>query len=253
LNKATLNDPGLRHQSMDEFWLDLEEVRRLAADAETVTHVRAKLHELPQPNVSKGYSPLTPNEPRFNTSRDLKARLPIVTLDEEMAVRDRRRMQTSMPPAQPQVIGETGRAIAASDNVEVRVDEAFPEVPSGYSVSRQSRVVKRAGVFLLIFALFAGGLYGTSVYLRGIGAFPELRNPFAKDRMGTANTDINLRPEPSANNRPVGLVTRNSRVKIIREENNWYLVDIVEQGRQRSDNSTVTRGWLSGRYVDLDD
>jgi uncharacterized protein YgiM (DUF1202 family) len=70
--------------------------------------------------------------------------------------------------------------------------------------------------------------------------------------MGRANTDINLRPEPNANNDPIGLVTKNSRVKILKEQNNWYQVDIVEQGRERGIELTTTRGWLNGRYVDLD-
>src|SRR5690606_3806861 len=58
LNKATLNDPPLRHQSVDDFWADLEQVRRIAAEAETTTTVRPKLHPVPQPHVALGYSPM---------------------------------------------------------------------------------------------------------------------------------------------------------------------------------------------------
>jgi uncharacterized protein YgiM (DUF1202 family) len=68
---------------------------------------------------------------------------------------------------------------------------------------------------------------------------------------GTANTDINLRPEPRIDNSPIGLVTKNSRVRILRTQNNWYQVEIIEQGRQTPQN-TSNRGWLYSKYVDLD-
>ena len=72
LNKATLEDFQLRHQSIDEFWNDLEELRRFANDFETATNVRPKLHATPQANVAKGYSPIAPKQPRYDTSRELK-------------------------------------------------------------------------------------------------------------------------------------------------------------------------------------
>src|SRR5829696_4631386 len=76
LSKATASEPAERHQSVDEFWTDLEPVRRMAYDSETATSVRPKLHESPQPRVSRGYSPLVPQKPRFDTSRELKLKHP---------------------------------------------------------------------------------------------------------------------------------------------------------------------------------
>jgi hypothetical protein len=69
---------------------------------------------------------------------------------------------------------------------------------------------------------------------------------------GKANTDINLRPEPNANNDPIGLVTKDSKVRIIKIQNNWYQVDVLEQGRDRDPPLSTNRGWLNGKYVDLD-
>jgi hypothetical protein len=37
------------------------------------------------------------------------------------------------------------------------------------------------------------------------------------------------------NNDPIGLVTRNSRLRIVKMQNNWYQVDVIEQGRARDD------------------
>ena len=94
-------------------------------------------------------------------------------------------------------------------------------------------------------------LYGTSAYLRGVGILPQIHNPFSA-QTGHANTDINLRPDPSVNNDPIGLVTKNSRVRIVKIQNNWYQVDVLEQGRTREEQLPITRGWLNGKYIDLD-
>ncbi|MDI1241779.1 MAG: SH3 domain-containing protein, partial [bacterium] len=66
------------------------------------------------------------------------------------------------------------------------------------------------------------------------------------------NTDRNLRPEPSADNRPIGLVTKDSRVRILKSQNNWVQVEVIEQGRQIDSPLAINRGWLHGRYVTLD-
>src|SRR5829696_7772615 len=45
LNKATLNDARLRHQNVDEFWADLEDVRRIVAENEQVVKFPSRLHQ----------------------------------------------------------------------------------------------------------------------------------------------------------------------------------------------------------------
>ena len=117
--------------------------------------------------------------------------------------------------------------------------------------AKNHRVLRKAAVFTISLALFAGVLYGTSAYLRGVGILAQISNPFA-EQTGHANTDINLRPDPSVNNDPIGVVTRNSRVRIVKIQNNWYQVDILEQGRPRDQQLPTTRGWLNGKYIDLD-
>jgi uncharacterized protein YgiM (DUF1202 family) len=99
--------------------------------------------------------------------------------------------------------------------------------------------------------IFATGLYATSVFLRGSGILDRVSFG-ASDKTGIANTDINLRPEPSADNRPIGLVTKDSRVRVLKSQNNWYQVEVIEQGRQVDQPLATSRGWLHGRYVTLD-
>jgi uncharacterized protein YgiM (DUF1202 family) len=115
---------------------------------------------------------------------------------------------------------------------------------------RTRRFLKRFAAFAIVLALFVGGLYAMSVYLRGLGV-PSITSAFS-DKTGKANTDINLRPSPSVNNDPIGLVTKDSRVRIVKTQNNWYQVDVLEQGRDRDPPLPTTRGWLNGKYVDLD-
>jgi hypothetical protein len=105
---------------------------------------------------------------------------------------------------------------------------------------------------MIFVGAFTGILYGTANYMRGRGIMPEFRNPFSS-RMAIANTDIYLRPAPNTDNDPIGLVTKNSRVRIVNSQNNWYQVDIVEQGRLRSQQPNATRGWLNGKFLDIDE
>ncbi len=255
LNRATLNDHRLRHQSVDEFWSDLAGVRRSIFEGETVTHVRPKFDAVPQPHVARGYTPIAPRRPQFDTSRELKIDRPLPGTGPQKvtagsgsiahAVRDPLpapipRVEDYWPNSRP-----TGQPPMTVD-----LDEA--KLNGKNKPKRRRRRMRGLAIAGLLLFLFAGGLYATSTYLRSLGILPEITSPFAAAKMGTANTDINLRPTPSANNAPIGLVTRNSRVRIVKVQNNWYQVDVVQQGRERSEILATNRGWLNGKYVDLD-
>ncbi|MGQ0543566.1 MAG: protein kinase domain-containing protein [Blastocatellia bacterium] len=249
MTKATLNDSRMRHQSVDEFWSDLEGLRRAAEDFETATSVRPKFNTTPQAHVARGYSPLAPQRPKFDTSRDLKLRHPLIPDKKEYEF-DRPTV-LPQPPIQPmqrvedywpqQDIGEKdGR-----NQLNVLLED------NAVKPKKRRLFLRRAAMLVLLSCLLGGALYGTAVFLRRSGLLPEISGIF-NQKTGRANTDINLRPEPNANNEPIGLVTRNSRVRIVKIQNNWYQVDVIEQGRERDPPLTTSRGWLNGRYVDLD-
>ena len=88
--------------------------------------------------------------------------------------------------------------------------------------------------------------------LGGSGILPEFRNPF-RTQTAVANTDIYLRPLPNTDNDPIGLVTKNSKVRIVNSQNNWYQVDVIEQRSDPPVRLNATRGWLNGKYIDIDD
>lgn len=249
LAKATLNDPQMRHQSVDEFWGDLEGLRRAAEDFETTTSVRPKFSTTPQPHVARGYSPLAPQRPRFDTSRDLKLRHPLIPT--------RKEAELEPPILLPQPLAQPIQRI---EDYWPQQDEALKDGHNQFNVLLEDNTVKpkkkrrwfrRAAMLAVLLFVLGGALYGTAVFLRRSGLLPDVSGIF-NQKTGRANTDINLRPEPNANNEPIGLVTRNSRVRIVKIQNNWYQVDVIEQGRERDPPLTTNRGWLNGRYVDLD-
>jgi hypothetical protein len=154
-----------------------------------------------------------------------------------------------------------GRAVG-QENVAVELGSEWDRNPQSAIRDPQSEIrnpksairnrrLRRIATFAILLLIFAGGLYGTSAFLRSRGILPPISNPFAS-KTGHANTDINLRPEPNANNDPIGLVTKDSKVRILKTQNNWYQVDVLEQGRDRDTPLPTNRGWLNGKYVDLD-
>jgi len=253
LEKATRREPGERYQSVDEFWRDLESVRRFSEDLETATHIRPKIHAVPQPHVARGYSPIAPQQPRFDTSRELKLRHqfgPAVAAPAiDVANAAKPRYPALVVPPEPSVSAppaENGKSV----QLKIEIPNAVvPEVPA--RPKKHRKALRRFAAFLIFIAMFAGGLFVTTSLLRNAGLLPNIAG-LLSHQTGTANTDINLRPDPSTNNDPIGVVTRNSLLRIVKTQNNWYQVDVLEQGRQRDEQLPTNRGWLNGRYVDLD-
>jgi serine/threonine protein kinase len=225
VQKATLRDPRQRHQSVEEFWGDLAVLSEIVADGESETIIRP--HSLPQAQVARGYTPDAPERPQFETDPDLPMKLTSVI----------------RYPAS----GAVPRPIAAGPNASVG---STPSVAK-YDPTRKRRRFRRLAVFAIFIVMFTGILYGTASYMRGKGVLPEIRNPF-RTQTATANTDIYLRPSPGTDNDPIGLVTKNSKVRIVNTQNNWYQVDVIEQGKTRNAGVTATRGWLNAKYLDLD-
>lgn len=252
LNKATLEDLSLRHQSIDEFWKDLEELRRFAADFETATTVRPKIHATPQANVAVGYSPIAPNQPRFDTSRELKLKNAFSPAQSPLRIDVEKLLAPRTPAIPPKPFQRV------EDHWPNQIQEqqknvlnSIVEEDLAVETKRKKRRFRRWAAFGVLLLLFATGLYATSVFLRGSGILDGV-STIASDKTGKANTDINLRPEPNADNVAIGLVTKGSKVRILRSQNNWHQVEVVEQGRQLDQPLATNRGWLHGRYVTID-
>lgn len=252
LAKATSREPSMRHQTVDEFWQDLEGVRRIAGENETSTQVRTKFSAAPQPHVARGYTPIAPQQPRFDTSSELKLRhhfgpavaAPKVDLEQmpspkHPAMQPSDRLENYWPKHGLDEEGVVAGQLQQNDQEIL------------YKPQKKKKFVRRLATIAVFLAIFAGALFATHAFLRNAGILPDFAGIF-QSKTGRANTDINLRPLPNANNEPIGLVTKNSKVRIVKSQNNWYQVDVIEQGRQRDDQLETNRGWLNGKYVDLD-
>ncbi len=233
LLKATKEDPRERHQSVEDFWSDLLDVREIIAGGDYSTVIEPSI-DVPQPHVARGYTPIAPERPSFEAGAISAQGVRLPAMFEKPA-------QTALkfPAMEPK---------PAAERRQISVPVA---VPKG---KKRRRPFRRLAAFAAVIAIFTGILYGTATYMRGINVsfLPEFRNPF-KTQTGVANTDIYLRPQPNTDNDPIGLVTKNSKVRIVNSQNNWYQVDVVEQGRVRATPANATRGWLNGKYLDLND
>ncbi len=258
MEKATQNNPKDRHQDIYEFWKDLARIKTLGRtdEGEIKTEVAAR-SATPKAHVAKGYTPLAPQKPKFNTSRELrfennqilKNPALVVKVDNAAAAnldRFQNQQLNNIPfqnqplnniPAQPPPVPVESRNPVLEEQIEKPV--------------RKKSFMRRAAIVLLVFCLFTGFLYATHSFLRGAGILPEISNPFAKPT-GTANNDVNLRADGDPNSQKIGLVPKNSRVRIVNSKDNWYEVDIIEFGRTKESPTDAERGWVNKRYINVE-
>jgi serine/threonine protein kinase len=253
LKKATQDEPSERQQSVDEFWADLLPVREMLAEGDFPTAIRSSRFEAPQPHISAGYSPIAPMQPKFNTSRDLRRRFPAIAEDpKKTAVTgfNYPRFDSSDEPAEPTGPGLRMDPLPVTQDQGDRIEF---EIPNAYTPKPKKNrgYLTKIAAFVVFICLFGGLLYGTHAYLKNAGFLPGIGG-ITKQQTATAKTDIYLRPSPNTNNDPIGLVTKNSKVRIVNSQNNWYQVDVVEQGKPAANQAALGRGWLNGKFLDLD-
>jgi len=232
LKRATDADPRKRHQSVEELWGDLAGIRQIAADGEFST-IMASAIETPQPHVARGYTPIAPERPSFDAIAGIPSAM-------------------SQPPvyAPPVFVPTANGSIIPVDN-ESRVTNPAVLVPV-IQPKKKRKTFRRFATFLVLICIFTGILYGTASYIRSRAGLPGTVTQ-SKIQTGVASTDVYLRASPNTDNDPIGLVTKNSKVRIVKTQNNWYQVDVVAQGRDNPSNSNATRGWLNGKYLEIGD
>ncbi len=245
LAKATSDEPAARHQRVEELWADLEGIRQIARGGEIATQVRTK----PQPHIAVGYSPIAPQKPQFDTSRDLRQRHPLIAKRPAIASAEAATVASGYAPMQRVEDHWPNQEPREEETTKDRIPEvAYEDVSQPRKKNWVLRSLIAATLAMLIFGALA---YGAFYYVTTRPLYKEITSIFSP-QTGRANTDINLRPEPNTDNEPIGVVTKNSKLRIVKTQNNWYQVDVLEQGRDRGTQLSTTRGWLSGKYVDLD-
>jgi hypothetical protein len=69
-----------------------------------------------------------------------------------------------------------------------------------------------------------------------------------------ATTDINLRAGPNSRAAKVGLVERDSKVRLVSPcaDRRWCEVEVLRHGRAKEDPSSSDRGWVNRTYLKVD-
>ena len=240
LRRATQTDSRLRHQTVVEFWQDLSQLKTFAAaeEGEIATQVsKRQPNQIPQPHVAKGYTPLAPQKPRFNTSRDLRLNPNLLAQgNPNLVVRLNNLPVNNLPTPQPKP--------AEKENLPV-AEELQPTQPKP-----KRNFLRHFIVYLIAIFIFTGILFGTYNYFRGRGVLPSITN-FNKPT-GIANRDVNLRANGDADSKKIGLVPGNSRVRIVNSKDNWYEIDVINFSREKESPNDAEHGWVNKRFIDVE-
>ncbi len=115
---------------------------------------------------------------------------------------------------------------------------------------------RRLLVALLLILAFSGMLLATHKYVTShwnSGSWMQnIGEGFVVGREGVTTTDVNLRPDASSANTPIGLAEVGSKVKVLNIDDNWYEVQVLAHGRTKIDPYSSDRGWINKRYVKFD-
>ena len=219
LRKATQSDPAARQLDVNQFWQELSAARTALAD-DAPTEVAVRPPGVPRAHVSKGYTPSAPVRPSFNPSQRLKG-------------------------VSAETVKASGRPGASHFWPAMSQTPKAPPLPEPKTITNKStpqkkakRLSKRTRKMLtavLAVAAFIGILYGTQAAIRSTGVLSGF-SLFSKT--GTATQDVNIRKDPSADSPRVGTITRGTKVRIVKSQDNWYEVE--------ADGMT---GWVNGKFV----
>jgi serine/threonine protein kinase len=256
LRRATEDKPEDRHQTVREFW---EELSDASLPPTQPLRPQDGAGEVRQRPVSKQLGGRTeavseaPPRPRFDSRDRIKQQ-------SQMQGNGLHRPRIVVPiaiangnlkfPAQPVAVRPPVRHAAPPQPMPgaQSVDEFRPVEQAG----ARGRGM-RALVALLIIMAFAGILLATHYYVRRQRASnpPPASEPSVEiGREGVVKTDVRLRPDPSMNNRSVGIVTNGSRARVLSVKNNWYEIEVLQQGRD--DPNSADRGWINKRFLETD-
>jgi serine/threonine protein kinase len=247
LEKATQTRPEERYQSVEEFWDGLAEATRLPVDTLG--------DEGPEPR--RRPSEELDIEPQEFTEVPPQARfVPLVAVaPEDFNSIKRPRIVVPVnvqhPEAQANVERRTAREIV--DNLPDQPRNGRRALPAVRRQETRTRKLMVASALVIAFSvmLWATHRYVTS-HWNSISDIPRIGEVLVVGREGVTTTDVNLRPDASVVNPPIGLAEYGSRVKILSIDSNWYEVQVVEHGRSKTDPFSSDRGWINKRFVKFD-
>ncbi|MGH9880296.1 MAG: protein kinase domain-containing protein, partial [Pyrinomonadaceae bacterium] len=252
LEKATQTRPENRYQSVEEFWDELAEAALRPTEPLRMENLQSRRKPSEELEIEPEEFTQAPPQARFSPVPDS---LPVYT-DSGSVKRPRIVVPVNMLPE------SGGRQAIQARRTAKEIVAAFPERRPNANTSRvrESAVVpsrsKRLGVAAVLVLAFSGMLLATHRYVTShwnpLVEIPRIGDLFVVGREGLTTTDVNLRPDASSSNTPIGLAEYGSRVKILSINSNWYEVQVMEHGRAKTDPYSADRGWVNKKFVKFD-
>ena len=256
LEKATQARSENRYQTVEEFWDDFAEATLRPTVPLVAGHVESRRRPSEELEVDPDEFTKAPPQARFSPG----PAQPIPAYAERASAR---------PPAPtaadrgPRIVVQVDRSepLATPKQSAKDIIAAFPDRRSNGRLATQPAPApsskKRSLVVAVALVLaFSGMLLATHKYVTSrwnpITDIPRVGDMFVVGREGTTTTDVNLRPEASSSNTPIGLAENGSRVKILSVNTNWYEVQVTQHGRPKTDPYSSDRGWINKKFVKLD-
>jgi serine/threonine protein kinase len=262
LSHATETLQGKRYQTVQEFWDDLADAslpptQLLSPPGEAEQRPRATGRLTAQTETAL---PAAPPRPRFESKQVM----------EQTVGRSNGRVRPKIvvPVAQAHVLEVEApvarrrpaqEIIAEMPNATAQREEAKAKRSARDVSPTESRLVRWVVSFVIIL-IFAGLLLATHTYISNRRANNARSNNAGQPttpttdvgREGVVRTDVNLRPDPSMNNAPVGMAENGSRVRVLSVNNSWYEIQVLQHGREKDDPSSSDRGWINRRFIKFD-
>ena len=255
LEKATQTRAENRYQSVQSFWDDIAD--STLPPTQSLSFEGGSIRRKPSSELTIDPEEITqaPPRPRF----DVAPRQTETTYAGSAPATHRARIV--VPVARMEDLREgpgavikrqSPREVIASFPDHAKNGKSRSEPPQNLSAGR----TRRLGVALILVLSFSGMLLATHKYVTAhwnpLINLPQLREVFVVGREGFTTTDVNLRPDPSVVNLPIGMAENGSRVKVLTIDNNWYEVQVMEHGRPKGDPFTSDRGWINKKFVRFD-
>lgn len=251
LRRATEDRPEDRYQTVQEFWEELSDASLPPTQPLKLQDGEARERPASKQLASKTETIVeAPPRPRFD-SRD-------VIKQSQVRGNGNNRPRIVVPvastnrnlnfPVQAPIARQPIRD-AALPAPRVPAKGEFIPVEQAQTRGRGMRAL----IALLIILVFAGILLATHFYVSRQRASnpPTAVEPSSEiGREGIIKTDVRLRPDPSTNNRSLGIVTNGSRARVLNVRNSWYEIEVLQQGRD--DPNSANRGWINKRFLEAD-
>ena len=259
LERATQNCAVDRYQSVQEFWEELAdaslpETQELPGliGLQSTPRVSAELKIEPEEMTQ------APPRPRFEVPRTVPifaglstAQRPKIVVPVSQTTQQAFASATERKSASQIIAAFPNQPAKTSRHQPARANTGLPQVEK--PVAGRGKRFLVAAVLVLAFSgmLLATHRYVTS-YWNPLVDIPALSSTFVVGREGITTTDLNLRPDPSADNQPIGLAENGSRVRVLTANNNWYEVQVLQHGRPKTDQYTSDRGWVNKKFLKFD-